>query len=437
MIDDADWPLAVPQSQAEIESIHKARKRLAVERARQSKFLAPRVSSIDADRLDDPEEWRKIPVLTRDELRKLPAESFQRDFAVRSPPPALELWRAGAASGKPLLYPRSAEDVRYALGVSFRRIWPCIGAQPGEIAHVAFPLGVHPIGQLLLRSAQLEGLCTVWAGAGTATPGTTQLELIRDVRPAIVATPPSYGLRLAKLAESLGHDLREYGVRKLLVGAEPLAEAQRARLERQWNATVYDSFSVPEGGMVAVERDGTAGMAAWADLYLLEVVDPSSGRPVTEGEAGALVITPLWTNSITPFLRWYTGDLVTLRRQPRTADPFSVFPVLNYVLRTDGVFTLHGVELNHVELEQFMFAQESIADFRAEADEEDGLDVLRLQIEIQRDLDPLACSDALRSAFKARFELVPSVEVLVGGTLTRNFEAAPDSPRFADRRRAS
>ena len=66
---------------------------------------------------------------------------------------AREFWRSGGATGKPLFYPRSAEDMRYMLGVSFRRIWPCIGAGAGDVVHVAFPMGIHPVGQVFSRCA--------------------------------------------------------------------------------------------------------------------------------------------------------------------------------------------------------------------------------------------------------------------------------------------
>ena len=41
--------------------------------------------------------------------------------------------------------------------------------------------------------------------------------------------------------------------------------------------------------------------------------DPQTQAPVADGEVGALVVTPLCTNNITPFLRWLSGDLVMLR----------------------------------------------------------------------------------------------------------------------------
>src|SRR5688572_5794185 len=70
------WALELPRSEDEIAAIQRARKRLALERAQRSRFLGKRVATMAAADLDDPEQWRKIPVLTKEELRKLPTEQF-------------------------------------------------------------------------------------------------------------------------------------------------------------------------------------------------------------------------------------------------------------------------------------------------------------------------------------------------------------------------
>jgi phenylacetate-CoA ligase len=429
------WALPLPRDEQEIAAIQRDRKRLAVERARRSTLLGPRVSGVNLERLDDPVEWRKIPVLTKDELRKLSTAAFYSDFCIAPIGQSVEFWRSGGATGKPLFYPRSAEDMRYMLGVSFRRIWPCIGAQAGDVLHSSFPLGIHPVGQLAPRSAQMEGMSTVWAGAGTTTPTQIQIELIRELQPTIFAAMPSYALHLANVAEAQGIDLAGSTVRKLLVSAEPLTEAKRAKLERVWGAKVYNSFGMTEGAMTTVERDGVRGMVAFTDLFYLEVIDSSSGEPVAEGEQGALVMTPLWSNTITPFLRWLTGDIVTLRRQPRTSDPFSVFPVMEHALRTEGFFKVRGVNINHGDLEDFMFTEQAVTDFRAEAVSTAGNDTLRLLIELRRGMDPAAIAPGLQAAVKAKFELTPEIEVLETGTLAREFERSVKAPRFVDKRR--
>jgi phenylacetate-CoA ligase len=442
------WPMDLPQSAEQIRSIHAARKKLAVERALRAPFMAPRLTGVDVDRLDDPDEWRKIPPLTKDELRALPSDVFYRDFCIAPPATAVEYWRSGGATGKPLFYPRAQEDMDYMLGVAFRRIWPCIGATAADTVHVSFPMGIHPVGQLTPRSAELEGIGTVWAGAGTTTPSAVQLRLIEALRPTILAAMPSYALHLANVARLEGIDLAAGSVRKLLMSAEPLTRAKRAKLEREWNATVYNSFGMTEGAMTSVERDGVGrdgpggvvpgGMVAFTDLFYLEVIDPSSGDAVAEGEVGALVMTPLWSNTITPFLRWLTGDMVRLVAQPRTDDPFSVFPVLDHALRTEGFFKVRGVNINHGDLEDFMFDRQEVTDFKAEVAATDGVDRLRLLVELEEGGPSgggrRAKAEALAAAVRLTFEVTAEIELLAAGTIAKDFENSVKAPRFVDRR---
>ena len=46
--------------------------------------------------------------------------------------------------------------------------------------------------------------------------------------------------------------------------------------------------------------------------YFIEVVDPETGKAVPDGEIGTLCVTPLWTDQRNPFLRWNSGDLISL-----------------------------------------------------------------------------------------------------------------------------
>jgi len=426
-------PVRLPASRDALFALQRTRKRVAVEHARRSSFLAPRVAGVDVDRLDDPDEWRKIPPLTKDELRALDTDAFYSAFCIQPPSAAVEFWRSGGATGRPLFYPRTAEDLRYCL-LGFRRIWECIGVGAGDVVHDSFPLGIHPIGQMIARSAQDVGAGVVWAGAGTTTPSALQLELIASLAPTVWAGMSSYALHLANLAEAQGVNLAASSVRTLVCSAEQLTAAKRAKLERAWGARVYDTFGMTEGSMMASERDGIDGMRLWADLFLVEVVDEVTGKPVADGEPGALVMTPLWSHTATPFLRWLSSDIVTLRWPEPNADPFSVFPVLKHAHRTSGFFKFRGVNVNHTELEDFMFRQAGVLDFRAELVTRQDREVLRLLIEVVRGADAAATRATLTAAVKNTFEVMPEVEVLALGTLAREFESSVKAPRFIDRR---
>jgi len=432
-------PLRLPKSRAEIRRLQSERKRAAVERATRSPFWKKRLPSVNLEKLDDPEVWRKIPILDKDTLRGLSDAQFYGEFCHAEHDGIAEYWRSGGVTGQPLFYPRSFRDIEVGLE-SFARTFDCAGAGRGERAHISFPLGIHPVGQIYSRCATSRGITVNWAGAGTSTPSPLQLELIQRLKPTIWLGMSSYALHLANLAEARGVELNS--IKKIMTSAEPVSQAKRDKIERSFGAKLTDNFGMTEAGMMGSEwkeDESGLGFRIWTDLYLIEVLDPKSLDPVKEGEVGTLVVTALQTNNVTPFLRWSSGDLVTYgeaddERDGKKAGPFSVFPRIKHAHRTAGFFKVRGVNLGHQDLEDFMFRHVEIGDFRAEVLNEGGNDILRLSIEIRRGADRESFANALSGKIKAAFELAPQVVVLETGTLAREFEANVKAVRFVDRR---
>jgi phenylacetate-CoA ligase len=425
--------LGLPRSSAEIEAIQSRRRRRAVEQARHAPFYSGKLDHIDLVRLDDPDEWRRIPILDKDMLRVLPDQAFYGAFCLTPEDGIAEYWRSGGSTGAPLFYPRSFADIDAAM-VGFARIFDCAGCARGARAHVSFPLGIHPVGHMVARSAIGAGIAVNWAGSGTTTPSLMQLDLIARLKPSIWTGMSSYGLHLANLAEARGIDLAAGSVDTILCSAEALSDAKRAKLARHWGARVFDTFGMTEAGMMGAEDAAGGGFRIWTDMFLIEVLDPDTLKPVGEGAVGTLVVTPLWTNNVTPFLRWSSGDLVSFRRGEEDGRPYSVFPRLKHAHRTTGFFKVRGISLNHADMEDFMFRNVDIGDFKAEVLTKADLDVVVLSIEVRRGADGATVAAALRKAVRDRFQLTPEVEVIAAGTLAREFEASVKTPRFADKR---
>ena len=423
-------PLSLPKSRAEIRRIQAERKRHAVEQALRSPFWRPRLEKVRLERLEDPEEWRKIPILDKDTLRSLSDAQFYGEFCIKPDDGICEYWRSGGVTGQPLFYPRSYRDMEYGLE-AFARTFDCAGAEPGDRAHVSFPLGIHPVGQVFARCAASRGITVNWAGAGTSTPSVLQLELIQRLKPTIWLGMSSYALHLANLAEARGTELN---VRRLMTSAEPVSQAKREAIERRWGARLTDTFGMTEVGMMGAEDKPGAGFRIWTDMYYVEVLDSKSLEPVKEGETGTLIVTALWSNNVTPFLRWSSGDLVTYSEADDGAGPFSVFPRIKHAHRTTGFFKVRGINLGHQDLEDFMFRHAEIGDFRAEALNDGGNDVLRLSIECRRGADGAAICRVIAEEVKSRFQLTPQVVLLESGTLAKEFEANIKASRFVDRR---
>ena len=166
-----ELPLGLPRSREEIERLQRVRKAAAFENAKRAKFWKGKLDGIDPRKLDDPEIWRKIPILDKEQLRQLTTQAFYEDFCIARREDICEYWRSGGSTGRPLFYPKTFEDIRYNM-VGFTRTFECSGTLPGNLAHVSFPLGIHPAGHMWARAARIMGIGTIWGGAGAALPST-------------------------------------------------------------------------------------------------------------------------------------------------------------------------------------------------------------------------------------------------------------------------
>src|SRR5882724_11399193 len=429
-------PLAMPKSREAIRKIQSARKRVAFERAKKTEWYRGKLEHIDADRLDEPSEWQKIPILDKDILRKFDHAEFMQQFCCAAPADIAEYWRSGGTTGRPVFYPRTHDDVRYAL-LSWGRSFPCIGIGAGDLVHIAFPIGIHPAGQVWARSAQLFGAGMVWAGAGNSCPSEVQLDLIKTLKPTVFMGMSSFALHLANLAEAKGLDLAQSTVRIVVCSAETLSDAKREKIGRMWGAEVYDVFGMSEAGLMGAENQMHDGIHVWTDMYYLEVVDPDTGISVEEGQIGTLCVTPLWTNHATPLLRWNSGDIVRWIDRSSGSGPWAeLFPMIKHANRTTGFFKLRGVNINHAEFEDMMFRQGLVTDFQALllTDTASGLEEIKVLIEVKRGSDDVAVCADVAGAVKKTFEVTPRVEVIPIGTLAAEFERSVKAPRFVDRR---
>jgi len=425
--------LQLPNSKDEITQIQSIQKRVAFAQAKKAKFYDDKLGKIKANYLDEPEEWAKIPIIDKETLRDLGVENFRNLFCVVDQKNIAEYWRSGGVTGTPLYYPRSYLDMYYTY-IQLCRCWVVSGLKEDDICHQSFPYGVHPAGQLWSRTANQAGIGVLWAGSGVNTPSKVQLDLIRDLQPTIWMGMPSYGLHLANLAEEMGIDLAESKVRKVIVGAEALSDAKREKLERCWGAEVNDFFGMTEIGILGADSRVHEGFHVWTDQAYFEVVDERTGLPVDEGEEGLMVITPLFCNTSTPFLRWSSGDIVKMSDETSLKGPFSVFPVMQHAHRTIGFSKIKGVNINHSEFEDFIFRIPEINDFKVEFVATEGLDQLVLSIEIQKSQNPETIINDISQKIGEVFELKPVVVQMEAGTLAQEFELSVKAPRFVDKR---
>ena len=428
-------PLSLPETREQILEIQSVRKKIAFERARKAPWYAGKLDDIDPARLDDPEVWQRIPVLDKDILRQHSHASFMDQFCIAPKAEIAEYWRPGGATGRPVFYPRTFEDVTYGL-LSWGRSFPAIGIGEGDLCHISFPIGIHPAGQVWARSAHKFGVGMSWVGAGNAVPSAAQIDLIMTLEPTVLIAMSSFALHLANVADADGINLADSTVTKVVCSAETLSQAKRDKLTRIWGAEVYDVFGMSEAGLMGAEGAAHDGIHIWTDMFHIEMIDSDTGRQVPEGEAGTFCMTPLWTGHATPLLRWNSGDIVSYIERGASLGRYAeLFPMIRHAQRTTGFFKVRGVNVNHAELEDFMFRNPLVNDFQGVlVTGDDALETLELHIEVKRGADAVAVAGEVTKDVKRSFEITPEIRVLDLGSLAKAFEASIKAPRFVDRR---
>jgi phenylacetate-CoA ligase len=93
----------------------------------------------------------------------------------------------------------------------------------------------------------------------------------------------------------MGVDTKKLPLRLGLFGSEGWTEEMRRELEERWHITATDNYGLSEiiGPGVSGECLYKDGMHINEDHFLVEIIDPETGEPLPEGEAGEVVITTI------------------------------------------------------------------------------------------------------------------------------------------------
>lgn len=141
-------------------------------------------------------------------------------------------------------------------------------------------------------------------------PTTTKIEYaikcIKELRPKIISTYPTY---LERISER-GIDLGKMGVDTVIVHSEQSSRLFRDKLEKELNVKILDEYSSEEMTRIALECP-YHNYHLEEDACYVEVVDPKTFKKVKNGEPGILIGTNL-LNTSTPIIRYNQGDLVIL-----------------------------------------------------------------------------------------------------------------------------
>lgn len=341
------------------------------------KFDEVGVSPSDLNSLSD---LSKFPFLVKQDLRDNYPFGL---FAV----PREEVARIHASSGttgKPTVVGYTKNDINNWADLVARSI-RAAGGKPGDIIHIAYGYGLFTGGLGAHYGAERLG-CTVIPMSGGQTE--KQVQLIQDFKPRIIMVTPSYMLNLIEEFERQGIDPKTTSLEIGIFGAEPWTNAMRQEIEERAGIDAVDIYGLSEvmGPGVASECVETKdGPVIWEDHFYPEIIDPSTGEVLPDGEEGELVFTSL-TKEAFPVIRYRTRDLTKLL-EPTARGMRRIGKITG---RSDDMLIIRGVNVFPTQIEELLLQVPELAPiYLIEVSKDGNLDMVTVSVELNPEFSGL------------------------------------------------
>jgi phenylacetate-CoA ligase len=340
---------------------------------------------LDPDSLISLDDLRRIPMLTRDEwMESQAAAPPYGELPAIGPEGAIRVHTTSGTTGRgPLRALDSRKDWAWIAEMWCYGIWGC-GVRPSDVAYIAFGYGSF-IGFWGLHYAMEKvGVLNVPGGAQSTEARVRQ---IVDFGATVVASTPTYALRLAQEAAVQGIDLQGSAVSRLILSGEPAGSIPqtKALIEEQWGAKAFDTAGMTEIGTIMVfecsEQPG--GTHIIEDHLIEEVLDPETLQPVPYGERGERVVTSFGRGAI-PLIRYRTGDLVC--KVPASTCPcgraFDIYEG-GILGRVDDMKLVRGTNVYPRAIEAIVREFPSVDEFQCVITREGIRDEITLRVELK------------------------------------------------------
>ena len=378
-----------------------------------------REAGVEPEDVKELSDVTKLPFTTKIDLRNTyPTGMFclPNDWVVR-------YHVSSGTTGKPTVVGYTQGDIDMWTD-SLARGLTSIGLGRGDVIQVSYGYGLFTGGLGLHYGAERIGATVLPTSAGSTE---RQIELMQDLGSTAIACTPSYFLYLNEVAQKMGVSIRDDTKLKVgLFGAEPWSDETRRRIEVSTGIKAYDVYGTSEmSGPLCSECHLQNGIHIWADLFLIETIDPKTGEQVAEGERGELVVTTLdkWAF---PLIRYRIGDLTILNNEP--CDCGRTHPRIMRILgRTDDMIIVRGINVFPSQVESVLMKIPEIGDnYMIIVDRKGPLDVMTVKVEVTESAfsdkiaDLMSLSKAVSQQLKGVLNIMADVELVEPGTIPRS-----------------
>lgn len=293
------------------------------------------------------------------------------------------------------------------------------GCRKGDLVYNTFSYHFTPAGFMLEGGAHKIGCAVFPAGVGQSE---LQVQAIAHLRPSFYVGTPSFLNILLDTAANLSMDVSslKYG----LVSGEALPAPLRDALSNK-GINVLQAYATADVGLIAYESSAQDGLIIDEDV-IVEIVRPGTGDPVSPGEVGEVLVTPLTPGY--PLIRFATGDLSAFldgasacgRTGPR---------IKGWMGRADQTTKVRGMFMHPTQVATVISRHSEISRARLVVTRIENADVMTLQCQVaSTGVDKTSLASSIAESVRAICKLRAEIEFV-------NQDALPNDGKVIDDQR--
>jgi phenylacetate-CoA ligase len=388
------------------------------------RWRAAGVSARDVRSLED---LSAFPIVTKEDIDRDQREHPPYGtLPTVAPNRQMKLWQTSGTSATPRLWAETKEDWENGIFLYSRSLYGH-GIRPGWRGFLAF--GYPPfIGFWLAHyAAEAMGCQVVPRGTLPTSAWLSLMQRLAGSEPGFLCATPTYAQRQIDAAAESGIELGELRIRVLTLAGEPGAciPGTKTTLQTAWGAVVHDIMGATEtSGPLLFTCEAQAAQErpsdhANVDYFLLEVLDPATHAPVSDGEAGSLCVTALARTGM-PAVRFLLDDRIQVSWDQCACG--RTLPLIKGGIRTryDDMLVISGVNLYPALIEDVVHSTEGLgSEFLIVRG--DGRPTVR--VEARPEIMPSAYETLRRQVqdgIRAATTLTVAVDVVGAGSLPRS-----------------
>ncbi|MDW7732344.1 MAG: AMP-binding protein [Methanolobus sp.] len=163
-------------------------------------------------------------------------------------------------------------------------------------------------GLVLSKACDLAGFRSV---INDSIDAHEQIKTIREAGTTMIIGTSSFLYDLSKQARELVKP-GELGIKRIICSSEPLTPEMRKEIENVWGCRTLRQWGMTELGLAnAIECEHQNGFHLNNPDFLVEVIDPKTGKILPPDEKGELVVTTLRRKCM-PLIRYRTRDITSI-----------------------------------------------------------------------------------------------------------------------------